>query len=464
MQTVEAANRPRGGFASWYALAVLMLAYMVSVADRQVLSLLITPIRADLGISDTEVSILGGVAFALFYTGMALPIAYVSDRRRRRTVIAIGIATWSLMTVLCGLSRSFWQLLIGRIGVGVGEASLGPAAHSLIFDLFPPQQVGRAIAIFTIGSSVGVGAALLFGAGAVSLIGKLSPALPLIGTLKPWQIVFVMIGLPGLVVAALALTIREPSRTRRTEAEDDGSVTLLAHVRQHRNVYVPLFVGFSFVILVTQGALMWLPTFQLRTFGWSPALSGGVIGTAMLVAGVGGSFLGGWAADRELDRGRRDGALIIIMRATQIAAPFGLATTLIGDPLASSLCLALFVFFLWIAGAVFPTAVLMTAPPHLRARLSALSFIVGNLVGMSIGPTAIALLTDYAFGDPAALRFSIAIVCVLFLLAGYGLFTSCRARYLALAEASAPPMTSRPAPLPASRPSVTARQSPAPGR
>ena len=205
---MESNETERGGPASWYALGVLMLAYMVSVADRQVLSLLVTPIRADLGISDTGISLLGGIAFALFYTGMALPIAYVSDRRSRRTVIAIGIATWSAMTVLCGLARSFWQLLLARIGVGVGEAALGPAAHSLIFDLFPPHQVGRAIAIFTIGSSVGVGAALLFGAGAVKLIAEMSPtALPLVGTLRPWQLVFVLIGLPGLLVAVMAMAI-----------------------------------------------------------------------------------------------------------------------------------------------------------------------------------------------------------------------------------------------------------------
>lgn len=459
---MESNETERGGPASWYALGVLMLAYMVSVADRQVLSLLVTPIRADLGISDTGISLLGGIAFALFYTGMALPIAYVSDRRSRRTVIAIGIATWSAMTVLCGLARSFWQLLLARIGVGVGEAALGPAAHSLIFDLFPPHQVGRAIAIFTIGSSVGVGAALLFGAGAVKLIAEMSPtALPLVGTLRPWQLVFVLIGLPGLLVAVMAMAIREPQRIH--QADTDAGEALLAYVHRHLGLYLPLFVGFSFVILVTQGALMWLPTFQLRSFGWGPATSGVVIGVAMLVAGVGGSFLGGWAADRAVARGRRDGALLVMRSATLIALPFGAATTLLADPLASSLCLAAFVFSLWVAGAVFPTTVLMTAPKSLRARLSALSFIVGNLLGMGIGPTAVALITDYGFGDPMALRFSIAFVSVLFLAAGYMLFGRARAPYLALASSEAP-AASRAAPRPASRPSVTARQSPAPGR
>lgn len=198
---------------AWSALAVLMLAYTVSFVDRTILSLLIPPIQRDLGISDTQVSLLAGFAFAIFYTLMGIPLGRIADRYNRRNLIAVGITVWCLMTAACGLARTYWELFLARVGVGIGEAALSPAAYSMISDLFPRDQLGRAIAIYSIGLPIGSGVALLIGALVVGMVANVPPiTLPLVGTLYAWQLTFLLVGLPGLIVALLVLALREPQR------------------------------------------------------------------------------------------------------------------------------------------------------------------------------------------------------------------------------------------------------------
>ncbi|MHC8350073.1 MFS transporter [Pseudomonas sp. RT4P38] len=199
----------------WYAVAVCMLAYIFSFIDRQILALMIEPIKHDMQLSDTQFSLLHGLAFFLFY---ALPIALLADKFSRPKIIAIaiaiGIAFWSLATALCGVSKNFLQMFMARIGVGIGEAALSPATYSMLSDMFPREKLGRAVAIYSIGSFIGGGVAFLIGGYVIDLLKNLdSVAVPLLGEMRPWQVTFFLVGLPGvLVVLLIALTVRDPAR------------------------------------------------------------------------------------------------------------------------------------------------------------------------------------------------------------------------------------------------------------
>ena len=221
---------------SWYIVGVLTVAYTCSFIDRSVLGLMVGPIRDELGITDTQFSLLQGLAFAIFYTLLGIPIARLADRTNRRNIVAAGIALWSLMTALCGLARSFGSLFMARVGVGVGEAALAPAAFSLITDLFPRKKVGRAIGTYQTGLFVGYGLSVILGGWLVGTLEQGPPLeLPLLGELSAWRATLVIVGLPGLVIALLCLTFREPARHGGAQAGPDcGDIRLRGiHSRRH---------------------------------------------------------------------------------------------------------------------------------------------------------------------------------------------------------------------------------------
>ena len=210
---MKANAQPRVGFYPWYVVIVLTFAFTVAFIDRQILSLLVQPIRRDLGISDTQISLLAGFAFAVFYSILGVPIARLADRRSRRAIISVGVFLWSLMTAACGLAKSFAGLFVARVGVGVGEATLSPAAYSMIADYFPPQKLARAIAVYAMGLYLGAGLAMIAGSAVVRLVADAGPVtLPLLGTLFPWQLTFFAVALPGILVLAGMATVREPQR------------------------------------------------------------------------------------------------------------------------------------------------------------------------------------------------------------------------------------------------------------
>ena len=196
---------------AWYVVCILTIAYMFSFLDRQILALLVEPIRADLNISDTQMSLLQGLAFGIFYTLLGIPIGRLADRRSRRSIIAIGISIWCVMTAACGLAKNFGQLFLARVGIGIGEATLNPSAYSLISDYFPREKRARPMSFYNMGVSLGAGTAMVLGGQIISWVfSQPQPVLPLVGTLFHWQVVFIMVGLPGLLIAFLMVTVREP--------------------------------------------------------------------------------------------------------------------------------------------------------------------------------------------------------------------------------------------------------------
>lgn len=403
--------RPATG---WYAVFVLTVVYVLAFIDRTILSLLVGPIRADLGLSDTQLSLLHGFAFAIFYTTLGIPIALLADRLNRRNIIAIGLAFWSVATAACGLARSFGHLFLARVGVGVGEAALSPAAYSLIADAFPPERLSRAVAVYTLGAFAGSGLAFLIGGavvGGVTSAGTV--AVPLLGALQPWQLVFVLVGLPGIPMALWMLTIREPARRKPSAT---GSLTgalrdNLRYMRGHWQVYVSHFAGFSLIGLVFNAALAWLPAYLMRLHGLKPAGAGFWLGSILLLAGVGGVLSGGWFADRMVAAGKSDGTMRVGVYSALLAIPFALSATLVPSlPLSLALITGL-VYATTLPYGAAAAALQIVTPGPMRATASALYLFILNFAGIGVGSALVALATDRVYGDDLAVGKSLALVC-----------------------------------------------------
>ena len=404
---------------AWYVVGILTLAYTFSYIDRQILNLLVDPIRTDLGISDTQISLLQGLAFALFYTFMGLPIARLADRSSRRVIIGTGVAVWSLMTALCGLARSFGGLFFARVGVGVGEAALNPAAYSMITDYFPKDQVTRAIAVYTSGSFLGAGLAYIIGGYVIELVANMEAiVLPVVGELRAWQVAFIAVGLPGLLVSAVIFTLREPKR-RGLLASASGVnrgipiPEVLRFLRSQWRTYALHFSGISAIVLLAYAMLAWTPTFFIRVHGWTAGQAGMVYGTVVLVFGTGGVVSAGWLADMLRRRGHSDANLRLVALSSLILVPLGIVGFLMPGPWLALLFIAPSCFLWAIPMGIGPAALQPITPNQMRAQVSSLYLLTITLVGLGIGPLAVALLTDYAFGDPKAVRYSLCIVAAI---------------------------------------------------
>ncbi|MBB1593880.1 MFS transporter [Achromobacter sp. UMC46] len=416
----------------WYVVVICMLAYIFSFVDRQILALMIEPIKHDLQLSDTQFSLLHGLAFSLFYAFMGIPIALLADRYSRPKIIAIGVAFWSLATAACGLSRNFAQMFLARIGVGVGEAALSPATYSMLSDMFPREKLGRAVGIYSIGSFIGGGMAFLIGGYVIDLLKSVDTVVvPWIGAMRPWQVTFFIVGLPGLLVAlAILLTVRDPQRLglRRNAAGDAQKPTLRDTVRflgRHRGTFFCHYLGFSFYAMVLFALLSWTPAFYMRKFGMSPTDAGYMLGVVVLVANTAGVFCGGWLMDWLAKCGYGDAPL----RAGVIGA-LGMALPAVAFTQVDSLWLSVGLLLPAMFFASFPmptsTAAMQILPPNqLRAQVSALFLLISNLIGLGLGTTAVALLTDRLFKQPAAVGQSLSlliggatVLCVLLLASG----------------------------------------------
>jgi MFS family permease len=406
----EAAPAPPSGAYAWYVVAVLLAAYTLSFIDRMILSLLVGPIRADLGISDTQMSLLRGCAFASFYTVLGVQLGWVADPGSRLCLMTAGVAAWSLMTAACALTRNYAGLFLARIGVGVGEAALSPAAYSLLGDYFPREKLGRAMAVYSIGVPLGSGIALVAGSLIVRFVTEGPPvAAPLLGALEPWRLTFVWVGLPGLLVAALiALTVREPKR--RAAGGHATNLEFIAFLASRRAALGAHFAGMSLVALVMYGAMAWIPQFLHRTYGMPVPVAGLWFGVATAAGGACGLLLGGWLADRLYRRGYKDAHLRVIRLNAIVLLPLFVGMALAPTAGIALALMAAGMLLGTIHGGVAGAGLQVVTPPRLRARTVALYFLVANLVGLGLGPTAIALVTEHVFGSDGALRYGLAVV------------------------------------------------------
>lgn len=398
----------------WYSVSVLMLAYIASYVDRQILTQLVGPIRADLGISDTQFSLLHGLAFAIFYTIMGLPIARLADRHSRRLIVASGVAFWSFMTALCGTVSNFWQLFAARVGVGIGEAALSPAAYSMISDLFPKERRGAALGLYSTGVFLGIGFAFIIGAFVISKLEGISTlSLPVVGDVRPWQIVFLVVGIPGLVLAALLLTLREPVRRDSLEAvkvQPSSIRDLLVFLQLNRATITTHFLGFSIITLVFNGIITWAPAYFERRHAIAVQDSGTWLGLIVVIFGTAGIFLGGFLSDYLIRKGKAHGPLIVGVIAALALLPVAALLPVLEDPRISMAMFAPFLFFVSFPFAAAIAGLQMITPNRLRAQVGALYLFFVNLTGIGLGGTVTALITDFVFGSDQMLHYSMAIV------------------------------------------------------
>lgn len=413
---------------AWWTVAVLTLANVSAFVDRQILSLLVVPIRRDLGIGDVEMSYLMGLSFALFYTLLGLPLGRLADRRSRRGIIGWGIAVWSVMTTLSGLAQNFGQLLLARVGVGVGEAALAPAAVSLIADAFPRERRGTAMGVYSIGTFLGSGLAYFVGGaivGAVSAEGTWH--WPIVGALHPWQSVFLVIGPPGLLIALLFLTVTEPARRARAEARPTRA--LWRWIRANARLFLSQSFGFALSATVNYGIAAWLATFLVRTHGWPVSRAGMVQGTLTMTVGVLGVIGGGRLSDHLVRRGHVDGPLLVGMIG---AAGMLVSATLYPLVPSAAFAVALLVpvnFFAALPWGAASVAAAEVLPDALRAQGTAAYFFILSLVSGVLGPTAVAVVTQQLFGGDAYLRYGLATVSAVGMTATLVLLASARRPY-----------------------------------
>jgi MFS family permease len=404
---------------AWYAVLVFMIALMFAFIDRQVITLLVGPIKKDLGISDTEMSLLLGFAFAFFYGIVGMPIARLADVKSRRAIVGFGIATWSLMTAACGLAQNYWQLFVARMGVGIGEACNGPATFSMLSDYFPKDKLPRATSVLGIGLFLGSGLALIVGGTVVQLVSN-SPtiAVPLIGDMRPWQLTFIVVGLPGLLVAALLRTVQEPQRRGlivgqdATKAEQrPESIPVKEIVRyffNDRKTYLPMYIGIGLRSMILFGTSVWLPTFFIRTYGWSIGQVGLSIGTVLLTISPVGLIAGGYLAEWFAKKGYNDANMRVNLISTIFVLPISVLYPLMPSAYVALGLYAVNSFIASMSSGPVNAALQTITPNQMRAQLTSVFIFIFNLVGLGIGPIVVASLTDYVFAAEEMLRYSIA--------------------------------------------------------
>lgn len=388
-------------------MAMLVIAYTLNFIDRQIVGILAEPIKQDLGLTDAELGWMGGTAFALFYTALAIPLAMLADRKNRSWIIAIGLALWSGATALCGAAQNFWQLFIARMSVGVGEAAGVAPAYSLISDLYPARQRARALAIFSLGIPLGGALGVLFGG--------------LLAAQVDWRFAFFTVGVAGVIFAPLfKLIVKDPGHGRADEAARGTPPSLrvvLATVARKPSFWLLSF-GAGTASLVSYGLAFWIPSFVARSYGLDLTDRSLVVATILFVGGAIGIWGGGLAGDRLGNAHPRGYAMVpaVAFAITLPAYLLAFSTDLLW------LTVLLFIIptafgLTWLGPVV--TAVTRLVPPEMRATASALFLFINNLIGLGAGSTVIGSISDALagrYGDEA-LRYSAMATCTLYALA-----------------------------------------------
>lgn len=420
---------PRAAVA-WYAVFLLLLAGIVSHLDRYMVSLLVEPIKRDLGLSDTEVSLLVGASFAMFFVAFNLPFGIIVDQVNRTVLLALGIATWSIMTAVGGLTHSFWGLFASRAGVGISEACLAPAAFSLIADYFPPRTRGRAMSAYNMANYLGGGASMLVGGLVFGALGGQPTIIPGLGQLEAWQATLVFAGLPGVLVACLILTVRDPVRpTGRLKKRVRRDERFWEHMREAPLVYIAVHGVSALTAFTGIAVASWLPSYFVRIFDLGPSQAGLMVGPVSAIAGVLGCILSGISSDWLVARDRVGGRFLVPL-AWWPAAALGLIVIILSARPGQAL-VGVFIFLLGSGfglASVGPTIQDIT-PSQFRGQATSLHFILSGILAFGSAPTLVALVTDHIFKDPDALGLSMFVVLSPAILAGFVLCLLARRSY-----------------------------------
>lgn len=404
----EAADPAGQGAKRYFVAILLMLIYAASFTDRQVFSLLIAPIQRDLHLTDTQIGLIAGPAFVILHVAAVLPFGWLVDRWNRRNIILLTTCFWSMMTAACGFAGSFWNLGLARAGIGIGEAAVAPASYSILTDYFPKSQMARGLSIYGMGVPLG-GCIALIGGG--WMIGQLSAmgtvTLPFVGTVQPWQMVFLILALPGVPLALAMTAVPEPSR--RPSFETDGAdvpslMEVFRFIGTHFRLYAGIYLGVALLATFTYGVSYWLPTTLQRVHGLSVAQSGFFMGASILLFSLPGTLCAGWLSDWLTRKGWTDGPLIVGMGyASGLLVFVGIGPIITPHWLGlGMMSIGMFFFNSWAPG-VAPAILQQISPTRMRGRVSATFVMFVNLVGLGLGPVLVALLTEHLLHGRAAI-------------------------------------------------------------
>lgn len=402
---------------AWGVVALLIVAFMFAMIDRMLLTLLVGPLKADFHLTDTQISLLHGLAFTLLYVIVGLPMGWLTDRYSRRAIAGASVAAWSLMTALCGLSSNYVHLFLARMGVGIGEAGISPAANSLIADYFPPSRVSLPITLYSVGGSAGTGLAFIFGGTIIDYVSRIGQVqLPFFGEIHGWQMSFLVAGLPGIFVAIAFLLIKEPPRLGMRTANEDASASIgatLRFVREKRGFLIPQFCASAGCALIVLSTVAWMPTHLIRTYHYTPGEAGLRYGLAVLIGGVSGLIASGSIANRLTASGRRDASIFVALGCTMLAFVPAVLAPLMPNSLLTLLFSAITVFGYASAVALAPAAFPIVVPNEMRGQIYALYLLTISMLGYAVGPVAVALITDNLFGSDAMVGWSMALIALI---------------------------------------------------
>lgn len=417
-EATRSGEYPNAGYA-WYVVVLLTIAYIFSYIDRIVLGLVLEPMKADLGLSDTYMGLLGGFAFALFYATMGIPLGWLVDRKPRKFIVAMGAILWSAATMATGVARNFTQLFAARMAVGFGEAALSPSAMSLISDLFAPERRAKAIAFYSMALGVGSAIAYLV-VGAILEWAETADlsAFAFIGVDQPWQIVFLAVGFPGILLGLVFLTVREPARkqTKLSATDGQGAATFrqtLRYIWAHKLPLLGVTVMVSGMTAIAYTS-MWLPPLFERTWGWSAATFSNYNGSVLLFLAPISILFWGWVIDHFNQKGRHDMPFVVTQAGLAVLVVSSVIFPLMPNVWAAFIIsqVANVGFTMVTAGGI--TALLAVLPSELRGQAVALYYMFISMTGLLIGPSVVPFFTDFIFGDESLIRYSMALVPALY--------------------------------------------------
>lgn len=430
---------------AWSGCILLTITCVVAYVDRMIINLLIIPIQQDLKISDTQVSLLVGLAFSLANAIMALPLARWVDSGNRRNITALGIGVWSAMTAICGMATSMTGMFLARVGVGGSESALPPAATSMLADYFPPNQRSTAIGVLYGGIFIGGGGAYVLGGYMLGLFGPGLTDVPLLGALPAWRLIFLSIGVAGFALIPFVFLIREPVRRNGAQLAAPQSIPVrdvLVFVRSRGRALGGVVAGFTMLGFVVHAGNAWLPTMMVRTHGWTLSETGATLGSLLITLGPLGSLAGGLLSDHLARRGHPDSHILVTIGAACMCALVVPAIIFSTDTAHTMAALGAFYFFGSFSFGLAPSALIGIVPNAMRGQITAGYFLITNILGGSLAALSVALLTDYLFQDPAKVGMAFGIVAELGALGCLAFLWATRAHYrsafLKMGLASAP--------------------------
>jgi len=414
----QSLNRSPSLVVRWYVLIITVLVYTISIADRYVVSTVLEPIRLELQLTDAGVAFLSAIPLAFFYVSFGIPISWLTDRWNRRNIMAVSLAAWSAMTLLCGTARNYWQFLTARIGVGVGEAGGTPAANSIVSDYFPAARRPMALTIFSLGAPIGAWLAASFAGRILDLYG--------------WRAVFLALGVPGVVLAGVIyLTVREPRRGQLDQASTGAApsfwVTLKFLLEQRSAVH--LIVGSAITAMWGWGLTYWTPTFLLRSYGLSAGAAAEVVAPMHLYGGIAATLLTGWLLALPVMKDQRR---VVWLLAGGIAVATVPSIVIFYT---HSFRLAVQMFWIFIPSIYFyigPCFGILNnlAPPRMRAQFCAVTLLVANVGNLIVAPYVVGLLSDWFapnhISNAASLRLALLCLAPTGFWAAYHLFICSR--------------------------------------